>query len=122
MVTKVRLFMNEWNLKLIYESEEDFEADFNKISDDIKNISNLKGKLNCPEGFIEYAKLNRTIDSRLNNVFIYAAMAHWELCLFLEYDLAAIRAACNLACNVNATRRARFCLVAHLVTTFWTLD
>ncbi len=68
--------MNEWNLKLIYESEEDFEADFNKISDDIKNISNLKGKLNCPEGFIEYAKLNRTIDSRLNNVFIYAAMAH----------------------------------------------
>ena len=68
--------MNDWNLKLIYESEEAFENDFNELSNDIKNILSLKGKLNNPEGLINFAKYNRQLDSRLSNVYIYAAMAH----------------------------------------------
>ena len=68
--------MNDWNLKLIYESEEAFEKDFNELSNDIKNILSLKGKLNNPEGLIQFSKVNRSIDSRVNNLYIYAAMAH----------------------------------------------
>lgn len=68
--------MNEWNLKLIYETEEAFEADFNELSNDLKDILSLKGTLNNPEGLINYARVNKRLDSRLNNVFIYAAMSH----------------------------------------------
>jgi oligoendopeptidase F len=68
--------MSEWNLKLFYESEEAFEKDFNMLNLDIKDLVNLKGKLNNPEGLIEYAKINRRLDSRLSNVYVYAAMAH----------------------------------------------
>ena len=68
--------MNDWNLKLIYESEEAFEKDFNELSNDIKNILSLKGKLNNPEGLIQFSKVNKSIDSRVNNLYIYAAMAH----------------------------------------------
>lgn len=68
--------MNEWNLQLFYENEEAFENDFNQLSNDMKEIANLKGKLNSKEGLIEYAKINRKVDSRLSNIFIYAAMAH----------------------------------------------
>ena len=68
--------MYEWNLKLIYETEEAFEADFNELSNDIKKISGLKGKLNNPEGLIEYAKINKELDQRINNVYTYAAMSH----------------------------------------------
>lgn len=68
--------MYEWNLKLVYETEEAFEKDFNELSNDTKKIISLKGKLNNPLGLVEYAKAYRALDSRLNNVFIYAAMNH----------------------------------------------
>ncbi len=66
----------EWNLKLIYETEDDFENDLKLLEDDLNNILELKGKLNTFEGFKKYAKVNRTIDGRLNNLYSYAHMNH----------------------------------------------
>ena len=43
--------MKEWDLTLIYPSEEAWEEDFNKIKDDVVAYEALKGTLNSAEGF-----------------------------------------------------------------------
>ena len=46
-----------WNLKLIYESLDDYEKDFNTLDDLKVKLVSLKGKLNEEESFKEYFKL-----------------------------------------------------------------
>lgn len=64
----------EWNLKLIYETEELFNKDFESLEDDLKKIEALRGKLNTKEALIEYAKIDRAFESKLEKVWNYAHM------------------------------------------------
>ena len=64
----------EWNLKIIYETEELFENDFNTLEDDIKNIESLKGKLNCFQGLKSYSEYNKKLEAKLDNLYSYAHM------------------------------------------------
>ena len=43
----------EWDFKLIYKNEEEYEKDLKSIDDDLKIIDSLKGKLKELESFNE---------------------------------------------------------------------
>ena len=64
----------EWNLKLIYENEDLFEADLTKLEEDLKNIEGLKGKLNNESDFKKYAVYSKNLGNRLDNLYSYAHM------------------------------------------------
>jgi len=68
--------MKDWDLTLIYPSEEAWEEDFNKIKDDTLAYLSLQGKLNNAEGFKEYAKISQESDDRISKLFVYASMKH----------------------------------------------
>ena len=67
---------NKWNLKLIYETEEDFTNDLNKCLDYVSKIEGLKGKLNNNVDIKKYFSLNKELDQLLSKVFSYASQSH----------------------------------------------
>ena len=66
----------EWNLKLIYESNEAFESDLENLDRDIKIIQTLKGTLNTLEGVKKYAKLFNELNRKISKLFTYASMSN----------------------------------------------
>lgn len=68
--------MNEWNLKLIYPTESEWEKDFQAIQDDIKEFEALKGKLNTKEGFLAFKRISRKSDERISKLYTYANMKY----------------------------------------------
>ena len=66
----------EWNLKLIYESNEAFEAELLSLDDDIKKIATLKGTLNCLNGFKNYVVLFNELERKISKLFTYASMSN----------------------------------------------
>ncbi len=66
----------EWNLSLIYETEEAWEADFKKVDEDIKNIESTKGSLNTLEGIRKYLKYDNESSKRISRLYVYASMKH----------------------------------------------
>ena len=67
--------MKEWDLTLIYKTEDDFNKDFNEFENDVKNLESLKGKLNTKEGLLLYREYMNKADLRLTNLYCYAARA-----------------------------------------------
>ena len=68
--------MNNWDLKIFYKTEEDFEKELKAFDDDIKNLVSLKGKLNTKDGILLYRDYMNKADMRLSNLFSYAHMNH----------------------------------------------
>ena len=68
--------MNDWNLKLFFNTEKEFEDTFNSFEQDIKNLESLKGKLNTKEGILLYRDYMNKADLKLSNLYSYAAMNH----------------------------------------------
>lgn len=66
----------EWNLSLIYETEEAWESDFKLVDEDIKNIESTKGRLNTLEGIRKYLKYDNESSKRISRLYVYASMKH----------------------------------------------
>ncbi len=66
----------EWNLKLIYDTEDEFEKDFSKVDEDILRFEGLKGKLSEYPNFKQYIELDIESSKRINKLFVYASMKH----------------------------------------------
>ena len=67
--------MNNWDLTIFFKTEKDFEDEFLKVDEDIKNLESLKGKLNTKEGLLLYRDYQNQADLRLSNIFSYASMS-----------------------------------------------
>lgn len=67
--------MNNWDLTIFFKTEKDFEDEFLKVDQDIKNLESLKGKLNNKEGLLLYREYQNQADLRLSNIFSYASMS-----------------------------------------------
>ncbi|MCM1130522.1 MAG: oligoendopeptidase F [Roseburia sp.] len=68
--------MNEWNLGLIYKNHEDFLKELGEFPKEIELAEGLKGKLNSLEGMLEYERVMKIIDERIERLFCYASMKH----------------------------------------------
>ncbi|MDE6241657.1 MAG: oligoendopeptidase F [Anaeroplasmataceae bacterium] len=68
--------MNEWNLSLIYKEYKDFLKELEEFPKEIKLAEGLKGKLNSLEGMLEYDRVMKRIDERIERLFCYASMKH----------------------------------------------
>lgn len=68
--------MNEWNLSLIYKTEEDFSREYQEFLKDIDKVSQLKGKLHSQEGLLEYDKVVTSTEEKLERLFCYASMKY----------------------------------------------
>lgn len=66
----------EWNLKLIYESNDLFYKDLDKIDSLGDEIVKLKGTLNTLEGFKKYANLMLDLDKTISKAYTYASMKY----------------------------------------------
>ncbi len=65
-----------WNFKLIYESNDLFYKDLDKIDYLVNEILKLKGKLNTFEGFKNYNLLNRDLEKIISKAYTYASMKY----------------------------------------------
>ncbi len=61
-----------WNYKLIYKTNEDFNKDLNSLVVDALEIKKLAGKLNEKTYFKEYLKEEKKLELKLEKVAIYA--------------------------------------------------
>lgn len=61
-----------WNYKLIYKTNEDFNKDLNSLVADALEIKKLAGKLNEKTYFKEYLKKEKKLELKLEKVAIYA--------------------------------------------------
>lgn len=61
-----------WNYKLIYKTNEDFNNDLNSLVADALEIKKLAGKLNEKTYFKEYLKKEKKLELKLEKVAIYA--------------------------------------------------
>ena len=66
----------EWNLKLIYESNDLFYKDLEKIDSLSDEIVKLKGTLNTLDGFKKYANLMMDLDKTISKAYTYASMKY----------------------------------------------
>lgn len=63
-----------WNLADIFASDDDWKAEFESISSDIKDYENYKGTLaNSPEALFGFLKFNDQIKVRLSKLYSYAS-------------------------------------------------
>ena len=62
----------EWDFKLIYKNEEEYEKDLKSIDDDLKIIDSLKGKLKELESFKLFNKTSNRIDAKIYNLYLYS--------------------------------------------------
>lgn len=65
-----------WNLSLIYEDINKWEADFNKIDELVAQIEKFNGKLNTKEGLLEFLTIEEEFDKLISKLFTYAHMKH----------------------------------------------
>ena len=65
-----------WNLKLIYESIEDYEKDFNALDEITSKLVSLKGKLHEEEAFREYFNLYKDLNIKVEKLYVYAHLGH----------------------------------------------
>ena len=63
-----------WNLKLLYENEDDLKRDFESLDTDLENIKKLKGTLGTYDGLKKYMYLNRNLSLNLSRLYSYYAM------------------------------------------------
>ena len=68
----------KWNLKDIYESDEEVYKTIEKLKEKIKLIPQFKGKLNKPKKCLELFKLEDEIDLEFANVSIYSLLKKAE--------------------------------------------
>lgn len=66
----------QWNLSLIYETEQEFYTELSKIDADILRFEALKGTLGTYEGFNQYIQLEIEVSKRINRLYVYASMKH----------------------------------------------
>lgn len=67
---------NEWDLTLIYSSDDAWEKDFLELSEDVKQLESLKGQLHDVAGLKKYVKLDRVASNRLSKLYCYASFKH----------------------------------------------
>ena len=63
-----------WNLKLLYDNEEDLKRDFESLDGSLKAIKNLKGKLSTYDGLKNYMYASRELNLNLSRLYSYYAM------------------------------------------------
>lgn len=63
-----------WNLKLIYETKEERDNDFNSLDSLVKCIKDLKGKLGTYDGLKSYMYSYRELNLKLSRLFTYYSM------------------------------------------------
>ena len=65
-----------WNLKLIYESLEEFDKDFNSLDLIVNELVSLKGKLNEEKNFKRYFELYKELNLKIEDLYVYAHLGH----------------------------------------------
>ena len=65
-----------WNLKLIYESLDDYEKDFNALDEITSKLVALEGKLSKEEAFREYFELYKDLNLKVEKLYVYAHLGH----------------------------------------------
>lgn len=64
-----------WNLKNIYETENEFNNDFNEAKKAIESYKKFKGHLNEPNIFAQYLETEKKMNSLLNKLYPYVSLA-----------------------------------------------
>ena len=65
-----------WDLTLIYKTNEEYLNDYNSLDEDVLKIENLKGKLNTEEALVEYTRVNKEFSMKLSKIFTYVMLAY----------------------------------------------
>jgi oligoendopeptidase F len=66
----------KWNLKDIYQSDDEWEADFSWIEENYKNYSNFRGKIkSSPLALYECLKFDESISIKLDRLSLYAMLS-----------------------------------------------
>ncbi len=69
----------KWDLSTRYKTEEDWEKDYNKLSEEIKEISNFKGKVTGSSDYLlKTLKKYFEIECKLVKLFVYADLKNKE--------------------------------------------
>lgn len=63
-----------WNYKLIYKTEEEFNVDVSSLLNDANEIATLKGKLHEKTYFKKYLELEKKLEIKLEKVAIYTSL------------------------------------------------
>ena len=65
-----------WDLTLIYKTNQEYLNDYNSLDEDVLKIESLKGKLNTEEGLVEYKRASKAFGLKLSKIFTYVSMAY----------------------------------------------
>ena len=66
-----------WDLSYIYKKDNDWQNDFNKVSKEIKQISNFKGILvSNAKNLLDYLNLSCLLERKLYKLYYYANLKH----------------------------------------------
>ena len=66
-----------WDLSYIYKKDSDWQNDFNKVSKEIKQISNFKGILvSNAKNLLDYLNLSCLLERKLYKLYYYANLKH----------------------------------------------
>lgn len=93
---------NKWDLEAIYQSDQDWEADFKKVKELAEELKGFEGKLkNSSQDLLKVLKLQDELSELLGKVFVYARMRKDEDNTNNKYQALADRAN-SLSVNVNS--------------------
>lgn len=68
---------NTWNLESIFKTDNDWENEFQAITDLMPDIDKFKGRLNeSAEVFLEALKMSDYISERMGRVYVYSSLKH----------------------------------------------
>ena len=66
-----------WDLTTIYKSDEDWYSDLKEIEEEIKKVSNYKGKITTSaKNLLEFLKYDEKLSQKLNKLYCYANLKH----------------------------------------------
>lgn len=66
----------KWNLRDIYQSDDDWESDFNWVEENYKNYNEFKGKIkSSPQVLIDCLKFDESIGIKLERLSLYAMLS-----------------------------------------------
>jgi oligoendopeptidase F len=67
---------NTWDLTTIFESDEAFEAEYEKLESHLGDEEKFKGNINSAESLLEALETERELGERLGRLFVYAHLKH----------------------------------------------
>ncbi len=75
MIVDAKGEIMNWNLQVIYKTNEDFEKDFNELSNLINEVKQYEGKLHEFDSFKKYYLLQKEFEEKASKLYLYAHLS-----------------------------------------------